>query len=86
MPFLMQPLILPFLYHKSATMCQIDPIKVSSAKLKPDLYNCVKTEITESTAPPQQPRKRGTIILGQPTVWGSMGLHLQKANKIQSKE
>ena len=66
MPFLMQPLILPFLYHKSATMCQIDPNKVSSAKLKPDLCSCVKSEIIESTAPPQQPLKRGTIFFGHP--------------------
>ena len=62
MLFLKQPLILPFLYYKSVTTCQIDSNKVSNSKLKLDLLNCVKIEIIESTAPPQQPRKRGTIF------------------------
>ena len=53
-----------FLYHKSATTCQIDSNKVPNSKLKPDLCNCVKTEIIESTAPPQWPHLLGTIILG----------------------
>ena len=50
---LKQPLILPFLCHKSATTCQIDSYKVSNSKLKPDLCNCVKIEIIEFTTPPQ---------------------------------
>ena len=53
MLFLKQSLILPFLFHKSATMCQIDSYKVSNSKLKPDLYNCIKTKIVEYTAPAQ---------------------------------
>ena len=48
-----QPLILPFLFHKSATPGQIDSSKVSNSKLKPGLSKCVKFEITEPTAPPQ---------------------------------
>ena len=63
MLFLKQPLILLFLCHKSATTCQIDSNKVSSSKLRPDLCSCVKTEMIESTTPPQQPHKRGTIFL-----------------------
>ena len=62
MLFLKQPLILPFPYHKSATTCQFDSNKVSSSKLKSDLCNGVKTEILESTAPPQQLQKRGSIF------------------------
>ena len=53
MLFLKQPLILPFLCHKSATTCQIDSYKVSNSKLKPDLCNCEENEIIESTNPPQ---------------------------------
>ena len=53
MLFLKQPLILPFLCHKSATTCQIDSNKVSNSKLKLDLCNCVKIEIIEPTAPTQ---------------------------------
>ena len=45
MLFLEQPLILPFLYHKSVTMCQIDSYKVANSKLKLDLCSSVKTEI-----------------------------------------
>ena len=66
MPFLKDPLILSFLCHKSATTCQIDSYKVSNSKLKSDLCNCVKTEIIESTAPPQYLHKRGTVFLGTP--------------------
>ena len=62
MLFLKQPLILPFLYHKSATTCQVDSYKASNSKLKPDLCNCVKTEIIESMDPPKQSRKLGTIF------------------------
>ena len=53
MLFLKQPLILPFLYHKSANTYQNDLNKVSNCKLKPDLCNCKKAKKTESTAPPQ---------------------------------
>ena len=53
MLFLKQPLILPFLCHKSATTCQIHSYKVSNSKLEPELCNSVKTMIIESTAPPQ---------------------------------
>ena len=66
MLFLMQPLILPFLCHKSATTCQIDSNKVSNSKLKPNLSKCVNSVVIESTAPPQQPHKRGTNFLGHP--------------------
>ena len=51
---LILPLILPFLCHKSATTCQIDLNKVPNSKLKLDLWNCIKTEIIETTAPPQK--------------------------------
>ena len=54
MLFLKQPLILPFLRHKSATTCHID------SKLTPDPCNCVTTDIVQSSASPQQPHKRGT--------------------------
>ena len=53
MLFLKQPLILPFLCHKSATAYQIDSKKASNSKLKLDLCNCIKTEITVYAAPPQ---------------------------------
>ena len=62
MLFFNQSHILPFLCHKSATTCQIDSYKVSNSKLKPDLSSCVKTEMIESTVPPQQPHERGTIF------------------------
>ena len=68
MLFLKPPLILLFLCHKSATTCQIDSYKVSNSKLKPDLCNCVKTEMIEYTAPSQQPDKRGTIVVGTPSI------------------
>ena len=51
MLFLKQLLILPFLCNKSAATCQIDLNKVSNFKLKLDIWKCVKTEMTESTAP-----------------------------------
>ena len=51
MLFLNQPLILPFLCHKTATAFQIDSKKVSNSKLKLDLCNCVKIEMIESAAP-----------------------------------
>ena len=38
-------LSLSFLYHESATTCQIDSNKVSNFKLRLDLCNCVKSEI-----------------------------------------
>ena len=53
MLFLKQPQILPFLCHKSATTCQIDPKKVSNSKLKLDLCICQETEMIESKAAPQ---------------------------------
>ena len=62
MLFSKQPLILPFLFHKSATTCQVDSCKVSNSKLKLDLCNRLKTEIIETMAPPHQPHKRGTIF------------------------
>ena len=66
MLFLEQPLILPLLCHKSATTCQIDSIKASNSKLKPDPCNRAETEMIESTVPLQQPRKQGTIFFGHP--------------------
>ena len=63
MLFLKQPVISPFLYHKSATTCQIASYKVANSKLKPDLCNCVKTDIIASTGPPQQ-RKNGVQFFG----------------------
>ena len=53
MLFLKQPLTLPLPNHKSATTCHVDLNKVSNSKFTPDLCNYVKTEITESIAPPQ---------------------------------
>ena len=66
MLFFKQPLILPlpFLCHKPATTCQIHLNMIPNFKLKLELCNCVKTEIIESTTPPQQPYKWGTIFLG----------------------
>ena len=57
-----QPLILPFLCHKSSTTYQIDSYQVSNSKLKIDLCNCVTIKTIESTAPPQQPLKWSTIF------------------------
>ena len=68
MLFLKQRLILHFLCHKSAATCQTDSNKVSNSKLKLDLRNCVKIEIINNKAPPQQPHKRGTIFLGHPVT------------------
>ena len=59
-------LILPFLYHRLATACQIYSNKVSNSTLKADLCNCIKIEIIESTAPLWQQHKRGTIFSGHP--------------------
>ena len=53
MLFLKQPLILPFLCHKSATTCRIDSRDFSNSRLKFDLRNCVKSEVIESIAPSQ---------------------------------
>ena len=53
MLFLKQPLILPFICHKSPTTFQIHSNKVSSSKLKPDLCHCVKNEMIEPKALPQ---------------------------------
>ena len=53
MLFLKLTPILPFLCHKSGTMCQIDSYKVSNSKLKLDLCNCGKIEMIESKAPSQ---------------------------------
>ena len=52
MLFWKQPVILPFLCHKSATTGQVDSNRVANSKLIPDLCNCVKTEIIESTTSP----------------------------------
>ena len=62
MKFLKQPLILPFLCHKSTTTCQVDSYKVSHPKLKPDLCNCVKEKMIESTARLQQPHKLHNVL------------------------
>ena len=53
MLFLKQSLILPSVCHKSVTNCQIGSNNVSNSKLKPDLCNCVKSEMIEAIAPPQ---------------------------------
>ena len=71
MPFLTQPLMLPFICHKSATTDQIDLNKASNSKLKPDLCNSLKTEITVYAAPPQQPHV-GTSCLGHPVYHVSL--------------
>ena len=62
MLFSKQPLILPFLCHKSVITCQIDSYKVSNSKLKPDLCNCIKNETTESAAPSQLPHNGAKIF------------------------
>ena len=62
--FLKQPVILPFLCHKSATTCQIESCKVSHSKLKPDLCSCVKAEITERMAQYRSSHTNGTQFLG----------------------
>ena len=54
----------PLLCHKSATTSQIDSNKVSNSKLKLDLFSFIKTDILESTVPPQLPHKRDIISLG----------------------
>ena len=70
---------LPFLCYKSAITCQTDSYKVSKSKLKPDLFNCVQTEMTESTALPQQSHKRGRIFLGTPCIF----TRLSRATSIE---
>ena len=80
--FLKQPLVLPFYCYKSASTHQIDSNKVSNSKLKPGLCNCVKTGITELMAPPQQPHKRVTIILGHPVESAKYGVKEQKSYHI----
>ena len=77
----MQPLSLPFLYHRLETTCQVDCGKVSNSKLKPDLCKCVITEIIESMAPSQQPHKGGTITLGHPAYF-LLKLYLQIVSKM----
>ena len=66
MLFWKQLRFLPFLYHESATTRWLDSHKVSNSKFKLDPCNCTKTEIIESTAPPQQQHKRSTVFLGHP--------------------
>ena len=66
MLFLKQPLMLPLLCYNVTTTGQIDSNKVSNSTLKLDPCNCVENEMVKSTAPPQQPHKRGTNILGHP--------------------
>ena len=61
-------LILPLLCHKSATACQVDSYVVSKSKLKPDLNNCVNTEMTESTAPPHSHKNGAQLFLGHPVA------------------
>ena len=68
MLFLKQPLILSFLCHESGSTCRIDSTKISNFGLKLELCNCVKIEVIEYIAPPQQPHKRDTIFLGHPVV------------------
>ena len=84
MLFLKQPLSLPFVHHKSATItCQIDSYKFSNSKLKPGLCNYVKARIVESTAPPQQKHKRGTIFWGHPVDKIAVNETRSKAEKLQ---
>ena len=60
--FLKQPLILPLLCHKSATMSQSNSYEVLNSKIKPDLQNYAISEMIETTAPPQRPYKQGTFF------------------------
>ena len=76
MLFLKQPHILPFLFRRSATTCPIDSNKVSNSRLKPDLCNCVKSGIVESTAPPQQPHKQGIMF------WDTLYIANKRINRI----
>ena len=48
-----------------------DSYKVSNSMLKPDLCNCVKIEVIESAAPPQQPHKHGTIF------WDTLHMYIK---------
>ena len=63
--------------YNSATMCQIDPYKVSKLKFKSDLCNSVKIEMIELTAPPQQPQKWGTIFWDNLYVTASSMVHFE---------
>ena len=74
MLFLKQPLFLPFLCHESATTCQIDSYKFSNSKLEFDLCSCVKIEMIEFTAPPQQP-ETGHKFFRTPCVPNSFTPH-----------
>ena len=69
MLLLKKPLILPFLCHESASTCQIEANKVANSKLEPELWNCAKGEVIETTAPQQEPLKRSTIF-GNPVYAG----------------
>ena len=69
MLFLKQAFILPFLHLKSATTCQIDSYKVSNSKLKPGICSCAKTEMIESTAPPQQLHANGAQLFETPCIY-----------------
>ena len=84
MLFLKQPLILAVLCHKSATTSQIDSYKVSNSKLRPDLCNCVKKAGIESTAPPQQPYKRGSIFLGNSEGKSNIAAQKCTENDVQA--
>ena len=57
----MQPIILPFMGHRLATifLSLTDSNKVLKCKMMPVIYNFVKSCTMESTAPPQQPNKQG---------------------------
>ena len=57
---LKKPLILPFLLYNQQPRVRIDSYEISNSP------HCVKTEIIDPTAPPQQLHKRGTIFLGHP--------------------
>ena len=73
MLFLKQPLILPFIRHKSETNCQNDSNTVSNSKLKPDLCNCVKIEIIDLLAIQQRSLDRAFfsyIFMGEVRLSG----------------
>ena len=57
MPFLMQPLLFPFLCHESATTSVIHSDKVSNSQFKPVLCETINVR-----APPQQPHKQHDIL------------------------
>ena len=68
MLFLKQPLICLFSAINQQPRVILTQRRSQTLKLKLDLCNWVKTEITESAAPPQLPHKRGTITLGHPVI------------------